>query len=97
MKDRVTPIAVIVFVVLCGYVGSYYAMVEPGTTYWANSDPNDISAISYAQYPIGGRAAEIIFWPAYRVDVWLRPSMWKTDFGLDSHQCGGIPYERANC
>ena len=79
MKDRLTPIAVVVFVLLlCGYVGSYYALVFPTWPILYNG--RDVSI--EANYRAGGQFAETIFLPMNQIDRKLRPGTWQF-FHLD--------------
>ena len=67
MKDRLTPIAVVtVVLLLCGYVGSYYALVQVGPV-WPNS---------FAYYRIGGKTAKSFYYPIHWIDRKVRPATW---------------------
>ena len=82
MKDRITPIAVIAVVVLLlvAYVGSYVLLVDKGYP----------GMVVDPVYRVGGRPAEIFYWPAHQIDRSVRPEHWK---GLAESYPGG-PFDQ---
>ena len=79
MKDHITPIAVVaVLLLLCGYVGSYLTLIVRSN----NPTVVELHTMNFhaAEYRVGGRAAEIFYWPANQIDRRVRSRLWRIDY-----------------
>ena len=71
----IATLATIVFL-LCGYLGGYFALVEPNITV-AESDTGLIGVSVEDHYRVGGRFAESVFWPINQLDRNVRTEKWQ--------------------
>lgn len=72
LKNHLTPIAVVVAVLLlCGYVGSYYAMVRIA------ANPSGNPFVYVAEYRLGGNEVAALYYPIHWLDRKLRPGVWE--------------------
>jgi hypothetical protein len=91
MKERSLLPAAVVLVILAAmvlaYLGGYWLLLD--------DDSFDVAIVRtaggrmvvarMAEYRWGGEAAQIAFWPANRVDRWLRAGYWELGpAGIDS-------------
>ena len=74
MKSRSPLIVAIALLFLpLLYVGSYLALVKPGSVYeWDLITGNRLST----NYRSGGKVSECIFWPLEQIDRKVRPGAW---------------------
>jgi hypothetical protein len=90
MKERCLPAAVVLVILaamLLAYLGGYWLLLD------GDSFDVDIARTSggrmvvqrVAVYRWGGDAAQVAFWPANRIDRWLRAGYWELGpAGIDS-------------
>jgi len=72
--NKVLGVVVAVIVSLAVYFGAYYATVIPTFEF---ADDLIGGIILVPRYTVGGKVAEFVFAPAHRLDVMLRPDVWK--------------------
>ena len=63
------------FLLLVGYVGSYYALVKP-VELELYHDYGSMGAITVPHYAIGGLIADTIFSPIHKLDRQIRRDTW---------------------
>lgn len=73
MKATAWTIGLILFFAAT-YIASYAANLEQGVDYCQS--PIDGAAVKVATYRVGGRGAQVFFWPAFQADLRLRPERW---------------------
>ena len=80
-RTRWVPIAgalaALLCLLLCGYVGAYFAVVQPITTtsHFARSYPHRSMSVTEASYP--QEWMERLFAPIHQLDrKWFRPTVW---------------------
>ena len=85
MKKHAAPIlAAILLLLPVLYVGSYLALVKPGS-YWYYSPGNGVYMHGYryfgdwsgqGDFPLAAKIAPTIFWPLEQIDRRVRPDAW---------------------
>ncbi len=67
-------LALLLPLLIVGYLGAYYAMIKPITYRRSMFSQHD-----HPTYRYSGKAAHLLFEPAYRLDLLIRPKYWSSD------------------
>ena len=73
---KIAPvIAVVVLLLPPLYYGAYWLALDHDA--WANTGQLTWPLL---EYRVGGKAAELVFWPAHQIDRKLRPKHWEVTY-----------------
>ena len=79
MNDRRSSRAILTalaaLLLVGGYVGSYFALVEPGGIYLTMREGSS-AAVFIHKYRYADQVAEKLFWPLEQIHRWWRPDHW---------------------